>query len=165
MLPKTIADLPLPLRICAATDGSITYLLEAMFKGNVDVHTIAQKVIKADNEAASLLKIKREEPINHREVTLAINDKIYVFAKSLSPINRMPPEMREQLMQADIPIGKILRTNKLETRRDILQIERTKKTPHFACESLTRKYVIIHNNKILMWINETFPIDTRWQTD
>ena len=164
MLPKTIADLPLPLRICAATDGSITYLLEAMFKGTVDVHTITQKIIKADNETTSLMDIETGEPINHREVTLAINNKIYVFARSLSPINRMPPKMKEQLMQADTPIGKILRTNTLETRRDILQIERTKKTP-FACETLTRKYVIIHNNKILMWIHETFPIDTRWNID
>ncbi|CAD7774906.1 Chorismate pyruvate-lyase [Candidatus Methanoperedenaceae archaeon GB50] len=165
MIFNSIRDLCLPLRICAVTDGSITYLLEAIFKGDVEVQTITQKVVKADEEAAKLLKIKREEPVNHREVTLAINNRVYVFAKSLSPINRMPPQMREELMQADIPIGKILRSNRLETRRDLLEIERTRTPQHFPCETLSRKYVIIHNDEILLWINEIFPIDDRWNPD
>ncbi|RZN15383.1 MAG: chorismate lyase [Methanosarcinales archaeon] len=163
MIPDVPISLPLLLRICAVTDGSITYLLEAIFGGKAEVSTLCQQIVEADEKMCSLLNISSKEPVNIRKVTLRVNGVMHVFAKSLSPVNRMPSGMREQLMQADIPVGKILRSNKLETRRDILHIERLHSSDYFTGEVLSRDYVIIHDSRVLMWINEVFPIDYRWR--
>ncbi|CAD6494383.1 MAG: Chorismate pyruvate-lyase [Candidatus Argoarchaeum ethanivorans] len=162
MIPDVPTSLPLLLRICAVTDGSITYLLEAIFGGKAEVSTLCQQIVEADENMCSLLNVSPGEPVNIRKVTLEVNGVMHVFAKSLSPVNRMPVGMREQLMQADIPVGKILRSNKLETRRDILHIERLHSSNCFTGEVLSRDYVIIHDGRVLMWINEVFPIDYRW---
>ena len=162
MIPDVPTSLPLLLRICAVTDGSITYLLEAIFGRKAEVSTLCQQIVEADEKMCSLLNISPGEPVNIRKVTLEVNGVMHVFAKSLSPVNRMPDGMREQLMQADIPVGKILRSNKLETRRDILHIERLHSSNYFTGEVLSRDYVIIHDGRVLMWINEVFPIDYRW---
>ncbi|MCG7849912.1 MAG: chorismate pyruvate-lyase family protein, partial [ANME-2 cluster archaeon] len=104
------------------------------------------------------------EPVNHREVVLSVSEKPYVLARSLSPINSMPQGMRNDLMRADIPIGRILRKYKLETRRDILSIDMINGEGVFKdIPVLSREYVIIHSGKILMWINEQFPVDKRWE--
>lgn len=163
MQSSVLATLPLPLRICAVTDGSITYLLESIFGSSVKVVTLCQQLVDADEDICRLLGVEAGDPVNVREVTLGIKGVVYVFAKSLSPVSRMPENMREQLMRADIPIGKILRSNKLETRRDILRIERRENSDYFNCPVFSREYVIIHQAEVLMWINEVFPIDSRWE--
>ena len=156
-------DLPTTLRICAGTDGSVTYLLEIMTHNKVEVITRCQKVITATEKNAKLLMIKPGEPVNHREVMLLVQGIPYVFACSLAPVNTMPQGIKDDLMQADIPIGRILREHKLEIRRDILNIEIKSGEKVFNdIPVLSREYVIIHSEKILMWINELFPVDDRW---
>ena len=158
------ADIPAALRICAGTDGSVTGLLEVLTNNKVSVVTTYQKVVKATLDTAKLLMIKPGDPVNHREVLLTVLEKPYVFACSLSPINTMPQGVKDDLMKADIPIGRILREHKLETRRDILKIEIQENKDKIFDNTpiLSREYVIIHSGRILTWINERFPIDDRW---
>lgn len=159
-----LLDIPTTLRICAGTDGSVTYLLEVMTKQKVDVQTRYQEEIKATDADAQLLMIEPGEPVNHREVVLSVGKMPYVLARSLAPINSMPQGMRDDLMRADIPIGRILRKYKLETRRDIISIDMKNGDGVFKdIPVLSREYVIIHGGRILMWINELFPVDTRWE--
>ena len=96
-------------------------------------------------------------------MTLSAGNTIYVVAKSLSAIKRMPQKVRSDLMRADIPIGKILREHKLETRRDILKIEMIRSEFFGEVPVLSREYRIIYKSKVLMWINECFPVDGRWR--
>ena len=160
---KTL-DIPTTLRICAGTDGSVTYLLEVMTKQQVDVVTSIQEVGEATEAEAKLLDIKSGDPVNHREVVLEVSGKPYVFARSLAPIDLMPGGMKADLIQADIPIGRILRKYKFETRRDILNIVMLKGEGVFSgVPVLSREYNIIHGGRVLMWINEQFPVDDRWE--
>lgn len=156
-------DIPACLRICAGTDGSVTQLLEVLTGKSVKVETISQGVIKATREIAQLLDIETGEDVNDRLVTLKVDDIVYVLAKSLAPINRMPEAVRADLMRADIPIGKILREHKLETRRDILKMEIVHRNFFGELPVLSREYKIIYENAALMWINECFPVDERWK--
>ncbi|CAG1000878.1 MAG: Chorismate pyruvate-lyase [Candidatus Methanoperedens nitroreducens] len=156
-------DIPACLRICAGTDGSVTQLLEVLTGKSVKVETISQGVIKATREIARLLDIETGEDVNDRLVTLKVDDIVYVLAKSLAPINRMPEAVRADLMRADIPIGKILREHKLETRRDILKMEIVHRNFFGELPVLSREYKIIYENAVLMWINECFPVDERWK--
>lgn len=160
----TTLDIPTTLRICAGTDGSVTYLLEVMTKQHVDVVTRIQEVGQATEAEAELLDIRQNDPVNHREVVLEVSGKSYVFARSLAPIDLIPPGMKADLIRADIPIGRILRKHKLETRRDILNIGMKKGEGIFNdVPVLSREYYIIHGGRVLMWINEQFPVDDRWE--
>jgi len=160
----TILDIPTTLRICAGTDGSVTYLLEVMTKQQVDVVTRIQEVGEATEAEAILLGIKQGDPVNHREVVLEVVGKPYVFARSLAPIDLIPQGIKADLLRADIPIGRILRKYKLETRRDILNIGmKTGKGVFSDVPVLSREYFIIHGGRVLMWINEQFPVDDRWE--
>ncbi len=156
-------DIPACLRICAGTDGSVTQLLEVLTGRTVKVDTIYQKVVNANPEIARLLGIDHGGEVNDRLVTLKVDDLVYVLAKSLTPISRIPQAVRTDLMRADIPIGKILREHKLETRRDILKMEILHRDFFGELPVLSREYSIIYNNEVLMWINECFPVDGRWK--
>ena len=156
-------DIPACLRICAGTDGSVTLLLELLTGKAVSVRTLEQSVVKATPDIAGLLEINEGDEVNTRLVTLSADGLVYVLAKSLSAIKRMPQEVRSDLMRADIPIGKILREHKLETRRDILKIEMVRSEFFGDVPVLSREYRIIYKGKTLMWINECFPVDERWK--
>jgi chorismate-pyruvate lyase len=155
-------DIPACLRICAGTDGSVTLLLELLTGKTVEVKTLEQILVKATPDMARLLEIEAGDEVNSRIVTLNAKGTVYVLAKSLAPLKRMPEAVRNDLMRADIPIGRILREHKLETRRDILRIEIIQSAFFEHIPVLSREYMIIHNEKILMWINECFPVDERW---
>jgi chorismate-pyruvate lyase len=134
-------DLPTCLRICAGTDGSVTHLLELM------------------------TKIFVGEQVNERTVLLRAGGVAYVYARSLAPIRQMPEGMEEDLMRADIPIGRIMKKHNIESRREIVEIGVLNlKSSVFGedCMVLSRIYRIIHDRKTLIWINEMFPIDDRW---
>ncbi len=156
-------DVPACLRICAGTDGSVTQLLEVLTGKTVAVKTLEQGIIKATPDIAKLLDIEVGDEVNSRLVTLDAGGTIYVLAKSLAPVKRMPQAVREDLMRADIPIGRILREHKLETRRDILKMEIVRHDFFGNVLVLSREYRIIYENKVLMWINECFPVDDRWR--
>ena len=156
-------DVPACLRICAGTDGSVTQLLEVLTGKTVVVKTLEQNLIKATPDIAKLLDIEVGEEVNSRLVTLDAGGTIYVLAKSLAPVKRMPQAVRDDLMKADIPIGRILREHKLETRRDILNIKIVRQDFFGKVPVLSREYRIIYENKVLMWINECFPVDERWK--
>lgn len=156
-------DIPVCLRICAGTDGSVTLLLELLTGKTVKVVTLEQKIIKATTDIAELLEIEAGDDVNSRLVTLNADGTAYVLAKSLAAVKRMPPAVRSDLMRADIPIGRILREHKLETRRDILKMEIISRDFFGDIPVLSREYNIIYNNRILMWINECFPVDDRWE--
>jgi chorismate-pyruvate lyase len=156
-------DIPACLRICAGTDGSITLLLELLTGKAVEVKTLEQSVVKSTIDVAELLEIEEGDEVNSRLVTLSADGMVYVLAKSLSAIRRMPQEVRSDLMRADIPIGRILREHKLETRRDILKMEIVRSEFFGDIPLLSREYRIIYKGKVLMWINECFPVDGRWR--
>lgn len=156
-------EIPTCLRVCCGTDGSVTFLLEIMTRKPVSVITESQYTVKADKVMAALLGVEEGSEVNDRVVRLSAGGTTFVHARSLSPLERMPDTMREQLMRADIPIGRILRSHNLETRRDMGELEILEGEPTFdGIPVLSRSYKIVHNNHVLMWINERFPIDERW---
>lgn len=106
-------DIPTCLRICAGTDGSVTFLLEIMTKHPTAVVTEYQHIIPADEQMAELFDVNVGSDINERVVTLTAGDVPYVFARSLSAIENMPEGVRSDMMKADIPIGRILRDHEL----------------------------------------------------
>lgn len=68
------------------------------------------------------------------------------------------------MLRADIPIGRILKNYKIESRREVNNIfiekpnEKLQDLFKTDEDFLARDYVIINNDEILMWIKEMFPV-------
>ena len=155
-------DIPTCLRICAGTDGSVTFLLEIMTKHPTAVVTEDQHIIPADEDMANIFDVDVGDDINERVVTLKCGDVPFAHARSLAAIRNMPEPVRCDMMKADIPIGRILRNHNIETRRDFESIEVLDDPLFGAKKTLSRNYRIVHHDGVLMWINERFPVDSRW---
>ncbi|MCP8309569.1 MAG: DUF98 domain-containing protein [archaeon] len=156
-------------KILLTTDGSVTRILEVLTKKPVVIKTKIKTSMKADEDLARNLKIKSGEIVNYRVVHLKNpDDRALIFARSWTPMIGLSENVKRDLTSADIPIGKILIKHKIETRREITSIEIVNADDEIADAfnvkfgdlMLSRYYNIIHGAKILIRINEIFPISS-----
>ncbi|MFA5614274.1 MAG: chorismate pyruvate-lyase family protein, partial [Methanoculleus sp.] len=154
-------------KILIGTDGSVTNLLEMASGHPITITTRVQEIVAADGEAAVALDIDPGEEVNYRIVELkdSVTGEVLIYAVSRTPLRRLAPEFRQDLMRADIPIGRILRNHRIESRREITDARIIPAGTDLArtfnvhrCESmLSRKYRIIHREEPLIAIEEVFP--------
>lgn len=149
------------------TDGSVTRLLECYNDAPVSIRTIIQQVIPAERDIAEDMQIATGEPVNYRVVEICDKemDIPLIHAVSYCPVQRLPEYARKRLMQADIPIGHILRDEKIESRREITSIrtlsgsDTSSSLPVTATSGrvFARRYRIIHQDLPLFRIEEFVP--------
>ena len=148
-------------KILLTTDGSVTTILDVI-RGHVKIETLEQKFVDADLEMARLLNIEVGDTVNYRVVVIETEEPL-IYAISLIAVERLENDFKEDLIRADIPIGRILRKHNIESRREIKSVYFEDQSPEirkiFKIDSpmLTRTYNIIHNDEILIWLKETFP--------
>jgi chorismate-pyruvate lyase len=148
-------------KILLTTDGSVTTILDVI-RGYVKIETLEQKFVDADLEMARLLNIEVGDTVNYRVVVIETEEPL-IYAISLIAVERLENDFKEDLIRADIPIGRILRKHNIESRREIKSVYFEDQSPEirkiFKIDSpmLTRTYNIIHNDEILIWLKETFP--------
>jgi beta-ribofuranosylaminobenzene 5'-phosphate synthase len=152
--------------ILLLTDGSVTTLLEAISGDEVSVTTLSQVVATPGKDVAAALEIETSEMVNHRTVVLknSRTGEVLVYAVSYTPLLRLESGFTEDLMRADIPIGKILKKHAIESRREILHIgvrgsdeAITQVLGNRPGPFLFRSYKIIRSGEPLMLIEEFFP--------
>lgn len=149
-------------KILLTTDGSITAILDVLF-GKIELSTLKQYVEKSTEETARLVNANEGDEINHREIIMHKDQKPLIYAYSYIPIKRLTEKVKSDLIRADIPIGRILKNHNAESRREIKDIyvekpnQTLQKIYNTTEDFLSREYVIIQNNEILMWIKESFP--------
>jgi beta-ribofuranosylaminobenzene 5'-phosphate synthase len=154
-------------KVLLGTDGSVTNLLEMATGHPVAIATLIQEVVRADAVTATMLDIDQGEEVNYRVVELrdAATEEVLIYAVSRTPLRRLAPEFKSDLMKADIPIGRILRRYQIESRREITDARVVPADPGLSRafgvrhhESLlSRKYRIIHDQQPLIAIEEIFP--------
>ncbi|MDD1712985.1 MAG: chorismate pyruvate-lyase family protein [Methanoregulaceae archaeon] len=157
-------------KVLLGTDGSVTRLLELATGAPVEIRTIQQEIIPADRRCADRLDCREGEPVNHRVVDLlnSRTGEVLIHAVSDTPLSRLSPAIQDDLMRADIPIGRILLRHQIESRREItgvcVQIPDTDSgalTPEKPPEpQLSRQYRIIHRGLPLIHIEESFSCHT-----
>jgi beta-ribofuranosylaminobenzene 5'-phosphate synthase len=174
-IEATVGRVPPVQKFLLGTDGSVTQLLESVTGKKVGIRTLVQEIVPADRAAADNLSIAEGDPVNYRVVEIRTEEdgEVLIYAISHTPVNRLSPEFRDDLMNADIPIGKIIKQHHIEARREILNARVTPATEEtgrvFSIGKnepvLSRQYQIIHNKKPLIFIEEQFPynrfLDTR----
>jgi len=149
------------------TDGSVTQILEAITGNKVVIETRVQKIIAADPPIAELLMISQGDPVNYRivEIKTPESGEVLIYAISHTPLARLSPEFKDDLMKADIPIGRIIQNHRIEARREILNTRVSSASEDTGrifslCGKeplLSRQYRIIHQGKPLIFIEEQFP--------
>ncbi|NYT07757.1 MAG: DUF98 domain-containing protein, partial [Methanomicrobiales archaeon] len=167
MIEEVTGPLPPFQTVLLLTDGSVTTLLEAISGAEVCVRTVAQDVVPAGEQVAARLDIRPGDPVNHRVVELVncTTGGILIYAVSHTPLGRLEPGFRDDLMRADIPIGKILKKHRIESRREISDIRLVSPGPDIRgrfgagpeTRFLSRTYRIIRNDLPFMAIEELFP--------
>ncbi len=160
---QKIGHLSSAQKILLATDGSVTTILDVL-KGHINVNTLIQEYRKADERSAQELGISMGDTINYRTVIMSHDpENPLIHAISLTPIKRLDRAIKEDLLKADIPIGRILKKYNIESRREVTHIGAEKPDEKlkmlFKTDSimLSRTYNIIYQDKVLIWIKETFP--------
>ena len=149
------------------TDGSITAIIEAITQREVQVQTVEQKIVKADEKTSKLLNVGVGEDINYRVVYLKVDGDVYAKAVSYTPIKRLDDNFKEDLMRADIPIGRIMRKHGIEARREIRWSQVIDANERLAEELgikeggkvIVRNYNIIKGGNVLIHITEFFPVE------
>jgi beta-ribofuranosylaminobenzene 5'-phosphate synthase len=169
-IEKRLFNLSDVQKILLTTDGSVTRMLEVLTKKPVMIKTSTKAPIEADEDLAKALKIKSGDVVNYRVVNLKNpkSDRALIFARSWTSIMRLSEKIKIDLTSADIPIGKILIKHKLETRREITSIHTVNADDEIAEAfnvktgdlMLSRYYDIIHEARILIRINEVFPVSS-----
>lgn len=155
----------LPLhRVLLGHDGSMTRLLELIVQEEVALRTLRQCVVPCPQRAARLLGVRTGEPSNERDITISRMSDAWplLYARSYTPLSRLKPSFRSDLMRADIPIGRILQEHQIEARREILEVgfkeqdEEVRGLLRKGGPYLWRTYNIITENRPLIMITETF---------
>jgi beta-ribofuranosylaminobenzene 5'-phosphate synthase len=154
-------------KMLLGTDGSVTNLLEVVTESPIEIETLVQKVVPADEAVARELQVNPGEEVNFRVVLLkkANSQEALVYAISYTPLKRLDASFKDDLTKADIPIGVILKKHRIESRRDITSAaflpagqEHCRAFGVFPREiMLTRSYKIIRYGQPLIAIRETFP--------
>lgn len=150
-------------KILLTTDGSITAILDVLY-GKITLDTLDQHLGVADENHAKLVNVDEGDEINFREVIMHRDGQPLIYAISHVPLGRCSKEVCADLLRADIPIGRILKNYKIESRREVNNIFIEKANPTLEKlfktdeDFLARDYVIINNDEILMWIKEMFPV-------
>ena len=160
-IEKEVGKLSNAQKILLTTDGSVTTILDVI-RGHVKIETLEQKFVDADLEMAQLLNIEVGDTVNYRIVVIETEEPL-IYAISLIAVKRLENDFKEDLIRADIPIGRILRKHNIESRREIKSVYYEDQSPEITeifktiSPMLTRTYNIIHNDEILIWLKETFP--------
>jgi beta-ribofuranosylaminobenzene 5'-phosphate synthase len=153
-------------RVLLGHDGSMTNLLELISCCEVVLRTIKQSVVPCPQEAVDLLAVDVGEPANERDITIvrSSDGSPLLYARSYTPLSRLKPAFKADLMRADIPIGKIMQKHKIEARREIMDVGYLSSDRHLedilarSGPYLWRTYNIITQRKPLITVKEYFPV-------
>jgi len=163
-IENTVGKLSSAQKILLTTDGSVTAILDVL-KGHIDVKTLVQEFREADASQALELGINEGDTINYRTVVMSHKpEEPLIHATSLTPVGKLTNGFKDDLLKADIPIGRILKKYNIESRREITHVgaerpdHELKKIFNTDSMMLTRSYNIIYRDEVLIRIKETFPI-------
>lgn len=159
-----ISSLELLQRVLLVTDGTLTDILEAAFLERIQLVKVLQQVVSSHE----CLEWEDNEPIIERGVLLRgeRSRRNYVYAKSLIAVDRLQPAFRKDLLESNIPLGRLWLEHKLETYKEIVYVRSQsvgKLSCYFECSDaallLIRSYRVFSARQLMMIITEHFPAD------
>lgn len=161
MLDGTVLDDPgrVLQHVVLSTDGTVVPLLEGCFGEPIRLAGHVQSLRPATAADPVELDVSAEDDtILHRKVLLQGGEtgRLYAYADSLLVPDRLPPLVRDELLNTSRPIGRVLKEHRVETFREILRVGRMR-FGSGGDEMLFRTYRIICGGRPAMLITEQFP--------
>ncbi len=153
-------------RILLISDGTLTDTLEAAFLEPIELRKLAIKSGPARMDFPEL-GIAQGEPLMERTILLCgeTSGRTYVRAESQLALERLPPRFQEELVESNLPMGRLWSEHRLETWKELLTVSRHRMgemAADFGCapetECLARRYLVISGGRPLMLIAEHFPM-------
>lgn len=147
--------LPAFARVLLVTDGTVTHMLRAHFREPVEVRVEAHEFVGAGDARPTnheWLDTPDGADILIRDVVLVgeTSGRLFARARSWIALDRLAPEMREDIIAMRRSIGNVLLAHFSENRRELLWHGLTQE------KTLERTYRVIAGGKPLMVITETF---------
>lgn len=160
------SSLELLQRVLLVSDGTLTDTLEAAFLEPILLRKIAHDIAPSAG-AIPELDLAPGELLMRRHILLCggKSGRAYVYAESLLAVDRLPPLFREELLESNVPMGRLWLEHRLETWKELLGAWRHPMgdlAGYFDCAKeagcLVRRYRVISSGRPLMTIAEHFPV-------
>ena len=152
-------------RVLLVTDGTLTEILEAAFLERIQLVKVLHQVVSPAS-SHEYLERKDDEAVIQRRVLLRgeRSHRNYVYAESLIAIDRLEPAFRQDLVESNVPLGRLWLEHKLETYKEMIQVRSQNAgelSRYFECSDaallLIRTYRVFSAGKPVMIISEHFP--------
>ena len=162
--PATLPVKSFLQRLMLITDGRITDIVQAYSGEAVEAVKLRQQLLIASY--SDNLQLDRDTQLMERSILLqgTRSKTNYLYADSRIVLERLDPEVRNELIFTRQPIGKLLRENQIETYREIIDcgIEPVGSLGQYfdldpASEMIYRTYNILINRLPVLQITEKFP--------
>ena len=153
-------------RILLIADGTLTEILEAAHLEPIQLVKIAQERVPATTAHAALVPTLHENMLT-RKILLQgrQSGKPYVYAESVIAVERLSPAFQDELLNSDIPLGRLWLKHRLETFKELPVFSRqpaddlgTHFGPAAPASLLARNYRVFSGGKPVMLIGEYFPV-------
>ena len=152
-------------RMLMKANGTVTAMLEAYLSEPIQVVKLSEKLVNTEIKLPKI-ELNREEQVISRKVLLQgkMSNCNFIYADSFILINNLEERFRYQLLNTNIPIGKLWSEQKVETFKEIIDsgIEPANELANYFCiepeeNLLFRTYSVSSQGKITMIITEKFP--------
>lgn len=154
-------------KILLKTDGTLTEILEAYVSENIHVVKLSEKFLSGISVPdAKILDITRDREVIERKILLQgmHTGKNWLYAESFIVPDRLGIKFRNDLISSGIPIGKLWKTHRMETFKEMIAVFREPGghiAAYFGISAgdalLCRTYRVFSKQKPVMMITEKFP--------
>lgn len=163
LTPALPDALPAFARVLLVTDGTVTHMLRAHFREPVEVRVEGHEFVVAGNGGFATqkwLETPDGTDILIRDVVLVgeTSGRLFARARSFIALDRLAPEMCEDIIAMRRSIGNVLLAHFSENRRELLWhgLRQDERENEASEQTLERTYRVIAGGKPLMVITETF---------
>jgi len=151
-------------RILLITDGTLTEILEAHFLERIELVKLSERFLTR-GEASTPLELEDGERVMERKINLrgAKSGTLYVYAESHILVDRLDPTFQVELLESNIPLGRLWLSHRLETFKEFVKIDcrpACELAIHLTCAGdapmLGRVYDVFSSGRRVMRIAEYF---------
>jgi chorismate-pyruvate lyase len=152
-------------RILLATPGTVTDILETYSGESIVVSKLFESIVLLER-AMPEMELEAGHPVYSRKILLqgAETGQCFLYAESSIVLDRLEKPIRDGLLTTNKPIGLLMREERMETFRDILdygQEPAGELAGHFRVEPTAgvvwRTYRMLSGRRPVMLITEKFP--------
>lgn len=153
-------------RILLSTDGTLTEILEAYFLEQIVLVKLSEQIFPATADLSSL-HVREGDQLIERRILLqgAQTGRNFVYAESFIVVDRIDQDMKHDLLESKIPLGRLWLQHRMETFKELLNITITSANELATYFNIapddhifSRSYRVFAKRRPIILITEMFPV-------